>query len=75
MFPLCVHSGIQSCLTLRNPTDCSPPESSVLGILQARTLEWVANVKFRRIMITSYIDGVFSTWIFQKEIRFSVFYF
>ena len=75
MFPLCVRSGIQSCLTLRNPTDCSLPESSVLGILQARTLEWVANVKFRRIMITSYIHGVFSTWIFQKEIRFSVFYF
>ena len=32
----------QSCLTLCNPTDCSPPGPSVHGILQARTLEWVA---------------------------------
>ena len=32
----------QSCLTLSNPTDCSPPGSSVHGIFQARVLEWVA---------------------------------
>ena len=32
----------QSCLTLRNIMDCSPPGSSVHGILQARILEWVA---------------------------------
>ena len=32
----------QSCLTLRDPMDCSPPGSSVHGIFQARTLEWVA---------------------------------
>ena len=32
----------QSCLTLCNSMDCSPPGSSVHGILQARTLEWVA---------------------------------
>ena len=31
---------IQSCLTLCNPEDCSPPGSSVHGILQARILEW-----------------------------------
>ena len=31
----------QSCLTLCDPMDCSPPGSSVHGILQARTLEWV----------------------------------
>ena len=30
----------QSCPTLCNPTDRSPPGSSVPGILQARTLEW-----------------------------------
>ena len=34
--------SLQSCLTLCNPTDGSPPGSSVPGILQARTLEWVA---------------------------------
>ena len=32
----------QSCLTLSNPMDCSLPGFSVHGILQARTLEWVA---------------------------------
>ena len=32
----------QSCLTLCEPMDCSLPGSSVHGILQARTLEWVA---------------------------------
>ena len=32
----------QSCRTLCNPVDCSPPGSSVHGILQARILEWVA---------------------------------
>ena len=31
------------CLTLWDPMDCSPPGSSVHGILQARILEWVAN--------------------------------
>ena len=31
----------QSCLTLCDPVDCSPPGSSVHGILQARTLERV----------------------------------
>ena len=33
---------LQSCLTLCDPTDGSLPGSSVPGILQARTLEWVA---------------------------------
>ena len=32
----------QSCLTLCDPMDCSPPGSSVPGVLQARVLEWVA---------------------------------
>ena len=30
----------QSCLTVCNPKDCSPPGSSVHGISQARRLEW-----------------------------------
>ena len=30
-------------VTLRDPMDCSPPGSSVHGILQAGLLEWVAN--------------------------------
>ena len=38
---LCAMS-LQSCPTLCDSVDCSPPGSSVLGILQARALEWVA---------------------------------
>ena len=34
--------SLQSCLTLCDPKDGSPPGSPVPGILQARTLEWVA---------------------------------
>ena len=36
---LCAQS---SCLTLCDPMDCSPPGSSIHGILQARILEWIA---------------------------------
>ena len=34
--------SLQSCPTLRDPIDGSPPGSPIPGILQARTLEWVA---------------------------------
>ena len=34
--------SLQSCPTLAIPMDCSPPNSSVYGILQARIQEWVA---------------------------------
>ena len=37
-----VAKSLQSCLTLCDPIDGSPPGSTVPGILQARTLEWVA---------------------------------
>ena len=37
-----VAKSLQSCLTLCDPIDGSPPGSPVPGILQARTLEWVA---------------------------------
>ena len=36
----CIH--VQLCLTLCDPVDCSPSDSSVYGIFQARILEWVA---------------------------------
>ena len=36
------NKSLQSCPTLCNPIDGSPPGSLVPGILQARTLEWVA---------------------------------
>ena len=38
----------QSCWTLCDPTDCSPPGSPVHGILQARILVWVAMLSSRR---------------------------
>ena len=38
----------QSCPTLCNPMDSSPPGSSVHGILQARILEWIITIPFSR---------------------------
>ena len=43
---------LQSCPTLCNAIDCSPPGSSVHGIFQARKLEWVA---------ISFLQGIFPT--------------
>ena len=43
---------LQLCLTLCDPIDGSPPGSPVPGILQARTLEWVA-VSFSSVMPSS----------------------
>ena len=40
--PKCAAQSLESCLSLRNPMDDSPPGSSVTGILHARTVEWVA---------------------------------
>ena len=45
---LCVKS-LQSCLTLCDPMDCSPPGSSVHEVLQARIREWVSHVLFQGI--------------------------
>ena len=44
--------SLQSCLTLCDPIDGSPPGSAVPGILQARTLEWVA-ISFSKHLIHS----------------------
>ena len=43
---LCICSVAQSCLTLCNSMDCSPPGSSVHGISQARTPEWESGLPF-----------------------------
>ena len=42
VWPAAAAKSLQSCPTLCHPTDGSPPGSPVPGILQARTLEWVA---------------------------------
>ena len=44
--------SLQLCLTLCDPKDCSPPASSVLGILQARILEWVSMSSSRGLFPT-----------------------
>ena len=46
-------SVAQSCPTLCDPTDCSPPGSSVHGILQARKLGWVA-IPFSRTTVAGH---------------------
>ena len=51
--PAC--SVAKLCLTLCDPVDCSPPGSSVHGILQARILEWVA-ISFSRNLPNSGIE-------------------
>ena len=43
----------QSCVTLSDPMDCSPPDSSVRGIFQARVLEWGA-IAFSETYTTMY---------------------
>ena len=42
LFAAAAAKSLQSCPTLCDPIDGSPPDSPVPGILQARTLEWVA---------------------------------
>ena len=42
VFTLCCCLAAKLCPTLCDPMDCSPPGSSIHGILQARILEWVA---------------------------------
>ena len=59
----------QLCPTLCDPMDCSPPGSSVHGILQARILEWVAISSSREssqprdwIWVSCIGDGFFTFW-------------
>ena len=47
--------GVQSCPTLRNPKDYSPPGSSIHGIFQARVLEWGA-IAFSENNLKPYVN-------------------
>ena len=68
-FSLCVRA--QSCLTLCDPTDCSPPGSSVHGILQARILSGLPcpspgdlsdpEIKPESLMSPALVGGFFTT--------------
>ena len=42
LFAATAAKSLQSCPTLWDPIDSSPPSSAIPGILQARTQEWVA---------------------------------
>ena len=60
---VCANS-LQSCPILCDPTDCSPPGSSVHGILQAIILEWVAMPFSRessRLQNQTHVSNVFCT--------------
>ena len=55
-----------SCLTLCDPMICSPPGSSVHGMLQARILEWVA-ISFSRYIVLGWSKSLsFSIWSYRK---------
>ena len=65
----------QSCPTLCDPMGCSPPASSVHGILQARILEWIAipfsrgSSRPRDQTLVSFIAGRFFTiWVIGKSL-------
>ena len=62
-------TSLQSCLTLCNPTDGSPPGSPVLGILQARTLEWVA------ISFSNDNDDAICVQMIQQEHKGGIYHF
>ena len=51
--------SLQSCPTLCNPMDCSPPGSSIPGIFQARVLEWVAIALSDSYIVMLYITIIF----------------
>ena len=53
--------SLQSCLTLCDPIDGSPPGSPVPGILQARSLEWVAIPFSKYFSRYSKIPAIFET--------------
>ena len=66
---LWVYLAAQLCPTPCNPMDCSQPESSVHGILQARILEWVAMPSSREsfqprdgIQVFLIAGGFFTIW-------------
>ena len=67
----------QSCPTLSDPMDCSPPGSSVLGTFQARVLEWVAtafsnnhNTVIKIKKFTSGSGEGLDSWLISQSIIF-----
>ena len=69
-FPSPMHESesevAQSCPTLSDPMDCSPPGSSIHGIFQARVLEWGATV-FSEYVIITYNEKESEEYIYSFE--------
>ena len=69
----------QSCPTLCNPMDCSPPGSLSMGILQARILEWVA-IPFSRgssqprdwTRVSCIADRFFTIWATREALALDI---
>ena len=62
----------QSCPTLYDPMNCSPPGSSVHGIFQARVLEWVA-ISFSRdrTQVSCIASRHFTIWATRELVNFN----
>ena len=65
--------GAELCLTLCDPMDCSPPGSSVHGILQSGILEWVVTPSSRgpswprdRTQVSRITGGFFTIWAIRE---------
>ena len=66
----------QSCPTLCDPVDCSPPGSSLHGVLQARTVEWVVFSSSRGsfqprdwTQVSCIASGLFTTWATRADVH------
>ena len=68
---MCVRA--QSCLTLCDPMDCSPPGSSVHGIFQARILEWVA-ISFKKDALSPQGGGLMVLFLHHDQDYSEAFY-
>ena len=57
--------SLQWCPTLCDPIDCSPPGSPIPGILQARTLEWVA-ISFITVTVKASLESLIYYFFFKN---------
>ena len=75
-FPLELVISPQSCPILCDPMDCSPPSSSAMGILQARTLDWVAMPSSRgsfqprdQLQVSCIAGRFFTIWAIREALE------
>ena len=76
---MCAKS-LQLCLTLCDPMDCSPPGSSVQGILQARILKWVdipfsggSSLPRDRTLVSCIVYRFFTVWATMESSQTAIF--